>query len=509
MKGGARSVGQRLRVCPRIAADRRSPLSIATRPALSRPAAALALLALPAILGAGRLHTELKSSDPAKDTVLAEPPAAITLTYTTDVQLAPSSVEVRPAGGGHAPAASGTLAYLADDRKDVLVLPLTGRLRNGTYTVAWTTAGPDGHPIRGTFDFTVESPEEAQQRAEAAAAAEAGLATTAAEEAGETEPQGDEGVAPGVFDSSGWLHRVLLYAGIVALLGGIVFRLLVLGHCAREGESRRVIDRASRNAALIVAGGLGFLLATVPVRLWDQAKTLFPDDAAGNLLTVATGTPWAVGWWLQLVAVLLALLGGGLVLRAGKGSRTGRGGHPAGWMVIAAGALLLPAVPVLSGHGWSDDPRVLSAAATYLHVVAAGGWMGGLACLLMAGLPAFRKHGGESLPGAPGIAGMVGAFSRVAQAAVALLLVTGAIKVWVHIGSPSDLWTTAWGRTLLIKDLLVVGVLALGLYNWRVVRPALADSPHPGRLQRSAMVELVLGTAVVVVTSFLVTQPLG
>lgn len=503
MKGGARSVGQRLRVCPRIAADRRSPLSIATRPALCRLVPALALLALPAILGAGRLHTELKSSDPAKDTVLAEPPAAITLTYTTDVQLAPSSVEVRPAGAGLAPAASGALAYLADDRKDVLVLPLTGRLGNGTYTVAWTTAGPDGHPIRGTFDFTVESPEEAQEQAEAVAAAEAGLATTAVDEADVTEPQGDEGAAPGVFDSSGWLHRVLLYAGIVALLGGIVFRLLVLGHCAREGESRQVIDRASRNAALIVAGGLGFLLATVPMRLWDQAETLFPDDAAGNLLTVATGTPWAVGWWLQVGAVLLALLGGGLVLRAGKG------GHPAGWKVIAAGALLLPVVPVLSGHGWSDDPRVLSVAATYLHVVAAGGWMGGLACLLMAGLPALRKHGSESPPGAPGIAGMVGAFSRVAQAAVALLLVTGAIKVWVHIGSPSDLWTTAWGRTLLIKDLLVVGVLALGLYNWRVVRPALADSPHPGRLQRSAMVELVLGTAVVVVTSFLVTQPLG
>ena len=183
--------------------------------------------------------------------------------------------------------------------------------------------------------------------------------------------------------------------------------------------------------------------------------------------------------------------------------------HPTGWRVIAAGALLLPLVPLLSGHGWSDGPRALSAAATYLHVMAAGGWMGGLACLLVAGLPALRRHGAGPRAGGPGVAGMVDAFSRVAQGAVALLLVTGGLKVWIHIDSPSDLWTTAWGRTLLIKDLLVAGVLVLGLYNWRVVRPALAGSPDSRRLRRSAVAELLLGAAVVAATSFLASQPLG
>lgn len=459
-----------------------------------RLGAGLALLALPAILGAGRLHTlhtELKSSDPAKDTVVADPPAAITLTYTTDVQLALSSVEVRSSGPGHATA--GKLDYLADDRHDVLVLPLNERLANGTYTVSWATAGPDSHPISGTFDFTVDAPVEDGEVAAAGT-------SPGAEANADGDPQANSRDPRAGLGRSKTYVAFCLYAGIVAILGGAVFRLLVLGRCARTGESQEVIGFATHRAHGVVAVGAGFLLALLPLRLLLQAASFFPDDPAGNMLTVATGTPWALGWWLQVVSIVLVVAG---LLFAGRG-----GVRPFGWKVIAAGALLLPIVPVLSGHGWSDSPRALSAAATWLHVVAAGGWMGGLACLLLAGLPALRRHGADAPADAPGIAGMVGAFSRVAQAAVALLLVTGAAKVWIHIGAVSDLWTTRWGRTLLIKDLLVAGVLALGFYNWRVVRPALAGDPRPRRLQRPAVVELLIGVAVVGVTTFLVAQPL-
>ena len=62
--------------------------------ARTRPAPAVLVLA--AVLGAGFAHTELKESDPAEDAVLTGSPAAITLTYTTDVRLALSTVSVRP-----------------------------------------------------------------------------------------------------------------------------------------------------------------------------------------------------------------------------------------------------------------------------------------------------------------------------------------------------------------------------------------------------------------------------
>ena len=39
-----------------------------------------------------------------------------------------------------------------------LRLPLPRPLADGAYRVSWITAGPDGHPVRGSFGFTVALP---------------------------------------------------------------------------------------------------------------------------------------------------------------------------------------------------------------------------------------------------------------------------------------------------------------------------------------------------------------
>jgi len=287
----------------------------------------------------------------------------------------------------------------------------------------------------------------------------------------------------------------------LALLGATVFRLLVLGRLHRAGESREVVSYATRRATPIASLGLGILMGSLPIRLLFQSAVFFPDDLLANLFTAATGSPWAVGWWLQLVAALLVT--GGLVVAGRNGARA------AGWNIVAVGALLLAVVPVLSGHGWADTPRAVSAAATYLHVVAAGAWMGGLGCLVFAGLPGVRRQGGGGAAGTAALSNMVNAFSRVAQVAVALLLVTGAARVRTHIDAVSDLWTTEWGTALLGKQAVVAGVLILGFCNWRFVRPALAGNPRPGLIRVLSTIELLLGAWVVWVTSYLVAQPLS
>lgn len=472
------------------------------RSRLARAGGGLVALALPAILGAGWLHTELEESDPAEDAVLAESPSRVTLTYTTDVQLALSTVEVRPALPNATTVPAGKPAYLADDRRDVIVLPLSEPLGGGGYTVSWTTAGPDGHKLSGDFGFRVDLPaEETREEAPGTVVTTGDSMAQAGDAGAEGNPQAGGADSESDFAFGRTLHRFALYLGILALLGAVAFRLLVLGRFARAGGSREVVVAATRRVWLVGGLGLGILLVLLPIRLLHRAAAFFPDDPLGNLFTVAAGTPWAVGWWLQVVSALL--VAGGLLV-AGKG-----GSNPAGWKIVVLGALLAPLVPVLSGHGWSDDPRALSAAATYLHVVAAGGWVGGLLCLVFAGFPALRERGGAAPATEPGLADLVGAFSRVAQVAVALLLVTGAVKVWIHIGSLSDLWTTAWGRSLLVKDAVVAGVLALGFYNWRFVRPALERNPRYGLIRNPAMIELLLGAAAVAVTSYLVAQPLS
>ena len=465
--------------------------------AWTRPAPAFLVLA--AFLGAGFAHTELKESDPAEDAVLTESPTAIKLTYTTDVRLALSTVSVRPALPGATPAPAGKLAYLADDRRDVIVLPLSEPLAGGGYTVAWTTAGPDGHKLSGEFGFRVEIPALAESGVSPGAGA---VAADAANPAGAA-PVPSAGEAPVDGGGMGPIWTLFLYAGIVLILGGVVFRSLVLDRCARSGALGEWIDSATTETSLFLAAPLGLLLVAVVARLWHRTEAFFPDDVAGNLLTVATGSPWAAGWWLSLVCVVL--VAAGVLFRKEDQVR------PAGWKVITVCALLLPVAAVLSGHGWSDGPRALSAAATYLHVVAAGGWMGGLACLLWvsARLPDDSVNGGAGSPDRPGLAEMVAAFSRVAQVAVAVLLVTGALKIWTHIDAASQLWTTPWGRTLLVKAGIVAGVLALGFHNWRVVRPRLERGEGGLNPMRAAFVEMLLGAAAVAATSFLAAQPLN
>ncbi|MDE2981877.1 MAG: CopD family protein [Gemmatimonadota bacterium] len=453
-----------------------------------------ALLALPAVAAASRLHTELTKSTPAEDAVLTEPPTAVTLTYTTAVQLSLSSVSVRAAVGGAAPVAAAELAYLDDDRQDVLLLALDEPLVGGSYVVEWTTAGPDGHALSGEFGFRVDDAAvDETVGAEVAAAPEAGL-----EPPGSGPAADAPGATPG--DFAALLTRFAFYVGVVGLLGSVAFKLIVLGGAGSGGLPREVAEAASAGTWRIAALSAALLLIALPLRLWFQARALFPEDPGANLVSVTSGTPWSTGWLVHGAAVVLAAAG---VVLGRRGDR-----RATGWQVVMAAALLVPLAPILSGHAWADAPRGLSVIATYLHVLAAGAWVGGLCCLLSAGLPAFRRAAGGNGEAWSGLPTLVGAFSRLALVAVGTLVVSGGVKAWLHMSAPSDLWTTPWGRSLLIKDFIVACVMAIGFYNWRVVRPALSADPDPAALRRSARAELAFGTAAVAATSWLVVQPL-
>lgn len=491
-----------LRAIPALQRDRtfdtrrRRRSRLASRHTVKRAAVLLGLIVM---LGVVCFHTELDHSYPAADSVLAESPAAVTLTFTTEVQLALSSVSLASSqSGGALPA--GELAYLSADRHDVLVLSLAAPLPSGAYVVSWRTAGPDGHPISGEFGFRVDPPmAEGVEEDDVAGAADTPVAVGAERNPAAGENARAAHAGPSAANLA-LATRFAFYAAIVGILGAIAFKALVLGAVGTglpEAATVAVTERVWRIAAIAAV----LLLLTLPLRLWFQAASVSADGAVGNLGAVTTGTAWSTGWWVQGAAGLLVLLGIGQ-------ARPGRLRVAVGWRLAALGALALPIVPLVSGHAWADSPRALSVLATYLHVVAASAWVGGLCCLVCAGLPALRDPVQPPDAAPPPLPALVGAFSRLALVAVGLLVVSGTAKAWLHISAPSDIWTTAWGRSLLVKDAIVLGVMALGFYNWRVVRPALANDPGPDRLRRSASLELLLGVAAVIATSFLVAQPL-
>ena len=105
------------------------------------------------------------------------------------------------------------------------------------------------------------------------------------------------------------------------------------------------------------------------------------------------------------------------------------------------------------------------------------------------------------------VARLVSAFSPTALMFAGLAALTGVFAAWLHVGFTSALWTSDYGRLLLIKLAILAVVAAIGAYNWRRVKPALGDAAGTKRMQRSATMELGVGVLVVIVTAILVATP--
>jgi copper transport protein len=116
-----------------------------------------------------------------------------------------------------------------------------------------------------------------------------------------------------------------------------------------------------------------------------------------------------------------------------------------------------------AGAGHADSgvlptPTVIS---DMVHLAAMATWLGGLVLLTLVVLPRGRPDElNQVLP----------SFSRVAYGAICVLVATGSYQAWRHIGSPTLLWETQYGRLLTMKLITVAGVLLLGELSRRVVQ---------------------------------------
>ena len=103
---------------------------------------------------ASSMHLELTKSSPAEDAQLSAGPAEIRLWFSKAVELSISRIKVTTADGREI-----ELGEVATAEPEVLVAAVHAELAPGTYEVAWRTSSGDGHPITGTFSFTVASTE--------------------------------------------------------------------------------------------------------------------------------------------------------------------------------------------------------------------------------------------------------------------------------------------------------------------------------------------------------------
>jgi putative copper export protein len=275
----------------------------------------------------------------------------------------------------------------------------------------------------------------------------------------------------------------------------VVFRILVLPDA--EWTEKPLIDSTDRTRRLATAVLLLFTIAAA-MRLrsaFDMMPTTTSGPSASGVGGLMSGE-WGIGW-LFVVAGIACVAIGLLVAR-----RT-----TAGWVVAAFGLVPICLGEALTGHAGSMPRLVgLSVAADVAHVLGAGGWIGGLATLVMCGIPALGTV--EPVSRDVAAARLVRAYHRAAIQCVALVAGSGLIAAWLRLGAFSDLWTTDYGSMLFRKLVFVIVVLGFGAYHWRTVVIPQWNTKTGNSFRRTAIIELIVGAVVLAFTALLVSTAL-
>jgi putative copper export protein len=96
-------------------------------------------------------------------------------------------------------------------------------------------------------------------------------------------------------------------------------------------------------------------------------------------------------------------------------------------------------------------------------------------------------------------------FSPIALTGASLAIAAGGLLAFRYLeGSFTALWTSGYGRTLLVKLGVLALVMGMGALNWRVLSPQLGRPDGARALRRSSVLELALGTVLLGVTAALV-----
>lgn len=241
------------------------------------------------------------------------------------------------------------------------------------------------------------------------------------------------------------------------------------------------------------------LLVVVGARLWSQTYDAFGggDDPLlfAHARVILFETPWGAGWMWQAAATLLAA--GAVVVWRRRWSW---------WPLAALSGSIVAFTTALTGHAVGmEEEQWITVLAHGLHVIAASWWIGGLAVILLITVGSDYERDPQARVA---LATVIDRFSPIAVGAVALLVTSGAVATWRHVLSPAGVggFASPYGLALLAKIAAFTGAALCGLYNWKVLRPALASSPDAARQLRSmAWLEVSLGVAAIVMTAVLGT----
>jgi methionine-rich copper-binding protein CopC len=95
-------------------------------------------------------HMALESALPVAGSSITAPPASLQLTFTQAPDLAVSTLDLT------GPSGAITLNNLHVMDNNVLMAMVGSEMPDGEYTVAWQSAGDDGHLQKGAYKFRLK-----------------------------------------------------------------------------------------------------------------------------------------------------------------------------------------------------------------------------------------------------------------------------------------------------------------------------------------------------------------
>lgn len=407
-------------------------------------------------------HAAFLDSEPAPAERLEASPRQISIEFSEPLIAKLTRASLIAVGTGDRVPAS--VAMTAERR---LVVRPRVQLARGAYRIDWHTVSPkDGHALEGSMGF--------------------GVRTAAA---------GGQSLVQSPLERGGWLRvvfRALFYAGLIFFAGGVLNAALL---APRSGVSGWLLPAADPEAEdrltartldagwLAVSAGIATLVADALKAGGASPRTL--DEF---LFSSMAG--------VERLATILAVLAA--VLLCGRRPRA------------AAAALVASLAGVaLAGHANSAEARTAALLSDWVHLVAGGIWLGGVAQIAFAWWRPPIARDGRS----PVIRDVLPSFGRVALPAFLVVVTTGFVNALLELGAPADLWATAYGRVLAVKIGLVGLVAAASYVHALRLRPRLLRADATGeRLERRhwglIRAEPIPGALAVAAAALLVAFPL-
>lgn len=394
--------------------------------------ALFALLAVGVTSAPAQAHATLDGTDPTRGSIVDPAPTVLTLNFSERV--VPVDKRIKVIGPDGKDVVDGTPTSAGDGAR--LRIPVAKSLADGTYLVSYRVISADGHPIAGSYTFSVRVP--------------SALGANASNGAG-SESAAVNGGVRAVQSAS----RYAAYAGVALLAGPLVILLGLWPRRLRPTGPRRL---AWLGWALLTGGTLGTLILQQPYAsggtLTDVSFSGVGETMDG---TVGRALLARVGLLVAAVPVLIRVL-----RTAVPGQDEPRWAEP-----VDKGLTGLFGVAVLitfpfAGHAGQSPAPLISVPAITLHVGAMAVWLGGLAVLARYLLPRARYRELEVI---------LPVWSRWAFWAVGALVFSGVIETFLEIGGFGGLdrlINTVYGQLVLTKVIWLgaIMVVASNARSW-------------------------------------------